>query len=101
LAKCIWHCQSAELWLTGEESKRLARFQEEEISLVQRSVSTPPEGVETELVVIENAEQVESYEGKDIRGKIALVRGNQFLIYELAVQRYGAVALSSLPRRAR
>lgn len=88
-----WHCHHAELWLEGEERIRLARFEEEEISLVQRSVATPTEGVHTELVVIENAEDPMSYEGVDLKGKIALVRGNQFLINDLAVEKHGAIGL--------
>lgn len=88
-----WHCQSAELWIVGEHDKRIARFQEEEISVVQRSIATPPEGVTGELVVIDNAEDPKSYEGLDLAGKIALVRGNQFIIYDLAVEKHGAIGL--------
>lgn len=88
-----WHCDHAELWLEGIERKRIARYEEEEISLVQRSTATPPEGVRAELIVIDNAEEPSSYEGKDIAGKIVLARGNQFVIYDLAVEKYGAIGL--------
>jgi aminopeptidase YwaD len=88
-----WHCQSAELWLTGDDSKRLARYQEQEISLVQRSISTPPEGIHAELIVIENAEDPDSYKGLSLEGKMALVRGNQLAIYDLAVEQHGAAGL--------
>lgn len=88
-----WHCDHAELWLEGEQRSRLARFEEEEISLVQRSISTPAEGVEAELVIIENAEDPNSYQDLDLQGKIALVRGNQFVIYDLAVEKHGAIGL--------
>ncbi|EDL65704.1 DUF4910 domain-containing protein [Bacillus sp. SG-1] len=88
-----WSCENAELWIETPERKRIARFQEEEISIVQRSISTPPEGVEAELVVIENAEEESSYEGLDLEGKIALVRGNQFIIHALAVEKYKCAGL--------
>ncbi|MDE5413441.1 DUF4910 domain-containing protein [Alkalihalobacterium chitinilyticum] len=88
-----WHCNHAELWIEGEERKRIARFEEEEISVVQRSVATPPEGIEAELVVVEEAEDPKSYEGLNLNGKIALVRGNQFLIHDLAVVKHGAIGL--------
>ncbi|WP_456272465.1 DUF4910 domain-containing protein [Bacillus sp. AK031] len=88
-----WSCESAELWIEAPERKRIARFQEEEISVVQRSISTPEEGLEAELVVIENAEEESSYDGLDLEGKIALVRGNQFIIHALAVEKYKCAGL--------
>jgi aminopeptidase YwaD len=60
---------------------------------VQRSVATPPDGVEAEVIVVENAEDPQSYKGVDLTGKIALVRGNQFIIHDLAVEQHGAIGL--------
>ncbi len=88
-----WHCQSAELWIESPSRERIARFEEEEISLVQRSISTPIEGVSAELVVVENAMDETSYEHIDVRGKILLVQGNQFIIHALAIEKYGAAGL--------
>ncbi|MFD1739835.1 DUF4910 domain-containing protein [Bacillus salitolerans] len=83
-----WKCESAELWVEGPNRRRIARFEEEEISVIQRSISTGLEGVKAELVVIENAEDEKSYIGLDLEGKIALVRGNQFIVHALAVEKY-------------
>ncbi|MRX73371.1 DUF4910 domain-containing protein [Bacillus lacus] len=88
-----WSCHSAELWIETPERKRIARFQEEEISLVQRSISTPEEGLKAELVVIENAEDETSYMGCNLEGKMALVRGDQFIIHALAVEKYKCAGL--------
>lgn len=88
-----WKCDSAELWIENPVRKRIARFEEEEISVIQRSISTPDEGLEAELVVIENAEKESSYQGLDLEGKIALVRGNQFIIHMLAVEKYKCAGL--------
>jgi aminopeptidase YwaD len=88
-----WRCEQAELWIETPERKRIARFTEEEISVVQRSTSTPKEGMEAELIVIENAEDESSYEGITLEGKIALVRGNQFIIHMLAVEKYKCAGL--------
>ncbi|MGX6444575.1 DUF4910 domain-containing protein [Neobacillus sp. K501] len=88
-----WKCASAELWIETPVRKRIARFEEEEISVIQRSISTPIGGVEAELVVIENAEEESSYQGLDLEGKIALVRGNQFIIHMLAVEKYKCAGL--------
>lgn len=88
-----WQCDSAELWIENPVRKRIARFEEEEISVIQRSISTPDSGIEAELVVIENAEEESSYQGLDLEGKIALVRGNQFIIHMLAVEKYKCAGL--------
>jgi aminopeptidase YwaD len=88
-----WRCDHAELWIEGENRERIARFEEEEISIVQRSVATPLDGVEAEVIVIEHAEDPESYKGVDLKGKIALVRGNQFIIHDLAIEKHGAIGL--------
>ncbi|QOY35159.1 DUF4910 domain-containing protein [Anaerobacillus isosaccharinicus] len=88
-----WRCDSAELWIETPVRKRIARFEEEEISLIQRSISTLPEGVTTGLIVIDNATEESSYEGLDVEGKIALVRGNPAVVHALAVEKYKATGL--------
>ncbi|MBL0386215.1 DUF4910 domain-containing protein [Tumebacillus sp. ITR2] len=88
-----WRCKEGELQLLGPHSKRLARYTEMELSIIQRSTSTPPEGVTTELVLVENATEESGYEGLDVRGKIVLARGSQMRIHELAVEKFGAVGI--------
>ena len=88
-----WSCEQAELWIETPVRKRIARFTEEEISVVQRSTSTPKDGMEAELIVIENAEDESGYEGLTLEGKIALVRGNPFIIHMLAVEKYKCAGL--------
>jgi hypothetical protein len=89
-----WCCREAELWLLEQDGKRrLCRFGELELSLVQRSWPTPPQGVEAELVLVQEPEKEESYTGLDLEGKIALVRGNAMAIHALAVEKFGAMGL--------
>ncbi|MFJ5717373.1 DUF4910 domain-containing protein [Neobacillus sp. NPDC093127] len=88
-----WKCEGAELWIEAPFRKRIARFNEEEISVIQRSISTPEDGIEAELVVIENAEEESSYEGLNLKGKMALVRGNVSIIHALAVEKYKCAGL--------
>ncbi len=89
-----WRCQGAELWLMEEGGKRrLSRFREQEVSLVQRSGPTPDGGVEAELVWVPDADKPESYEGLALEGRIALVRGNPMTVYRLAVVENGALGL--------
>lgn len=88
-----WRCREGELTVLTPERNRIARYTELEMSIIQRSTSTPPEGVTTELVFVDKAEEESSYEGIDVCGKIVLARGSQFRIYELAVARHGAIGL--------
>lgn len=90
-----WRCRGAELWLVEADGgkRRLSRFQEQELSLVQRSASTPPAGIEAELIEVPEAGNPKSYKDLDVRGKIALVRGNTMAIHSLAVEEHGAVGL--------
>ena len=89
-----WRCRSGELWLLQQDGKRrLSRYQEQELSLVQRSAATPPGGVEAQLVYVPNADNPESYNNLDLKGKIALVRGNPNTIHALAVEQHGASGL--------
>ncbi|PWK13852.1 DUF4910 domain-containing protein [Tumebacillus permanentifrigoris] len=88
-----WRCREGELTLLAPTKKRLARYTELELSLIQRSTSTPPEGITTELVLVENATEESGYAGLDVRGKIVLARGPQMRIHQLAVEKFGAVGL--------
>lgn len=88
-----WRCQGAELWLLKDKNRqrRLARFQETEVSLVQRSA--PVKSVRAQLVVVPDSENPASYKNLDLKGKIALVRGAPMTIYSLAVEQGGAIGL--------
>ncbi len=88
-----WSCDDAELTLITPERKRLASFKENKISLIQRSIATPPHGIETEIVLIEDAENPRSYDGLDLRGKMVMVSGDLERIRQLAVAKHGAVGL--------
>lgn len=88
-----WRCLEGELHLVEPYTKRLARYSEMELSIIQRSTSTPPEGVTTELVLVENATEEAGYAGLDVRGKIVLARGPQQRIHELAVEKFGALGI--------
>jgi aminopeptidase YwaD len=72
-----WECRDAELWLLGPDgsrTRRLAWFQEMNLSLIQRSCATPAEGVTAELAVVDDAESAASWAGRaDLAGKLVLV----------------------------
>jgi hypothetical protein len=88
-----WRCREGELTLLSPTKKRLARYSEMELSIIQRSTATPPEGVTTELVLVEQATEEAGYAGLDVRGKIVLARGPQMRIHQLAVEKFGAVGI--------
>ncbi|MGC8873196.1 MAG: DUF4910 domain-containing protein [Chloroflexia bacterium] len=90
-----WHAQSAVLRLVSpeREARTLADYREDKISLIQRSLATPPEGIETDLVVLEDGEEEGAYEGLDLRGKMVLARGDLERVRDLAVERHGAIGI--------
>lgn len=90
-----WSCQGAELRLIEprEEAQVLARWSDSKFSLIQRSHPTPTSGLEAELVVLEDGEEESEYEGLDIRGRVVLTRGDLSRVYELAVERRGAIGI--------
>lgn len=90
-----WSCRDAELRLIElrEEARVLARWSDSKFTLIQRSHPTPPSGLEAELVVLEEGEEESEYEGLDVEGKVVLARGDISRVYELAVERRGAIGI--------
>lgn len=88
-----WHCTGAELELIEPERWRLASYHEHKMSLIQRSASTPPGGVEAELVAVEKSDRPESYTGVEVRGKFVLADGDIARTRSLAVEQHGALGL--------
>ena len=90
-----WEARAAELWLIqpADETGKLADFEECAISLIQRSHPTPPGGVEAELAVVDAADRVESYEGRDVAGKLVLITGQVGMARYLAVEQRRALGL--------
>jgi len=90
-----WSVDEAELRIVEpKESVRiLARFSENKLSIVQRSHPTPAEGVEAELVVLENGEHPKEYEKTDVRRKIVLTSGDVERVRSLAVDKHGALGI--------
>ncbi|MBE3589289.1 MAG: DUF4910 domain-containing protein [Firmicutes bacterium] len=90
-----WHCRSArlEILLPDGRTEILAEFPQDPLSIVQRSAPTAPGGVEAEVVVVEDAERPESWEGVEAAGRIVLVRGDAMRLHRLAVRERGALGL--------
>ncbi len=90
-----WMAQAGTLRLVApeKEARVLADYRGEKIALVQRSLATPADGVEAEVVVLEDGEEEGEYEGLDLQGKVVLTRGELDRVRQLAVGRHGAIGI--------
>lgn len=88
-----WSCKDAWLKLVEPDEKYIARFGEEKIHVIQRSIST--NGViEAEVVApVNKGEEPEDYEAIDVTGKLVLMNGDVHRVHELAVVERGALGL--------
>jgi len=88
-----WEGVSATLHLVSpaENACKLADFAEIPTSLIQRSA--PVENLETEVVLLDNGEEEQEYEGLELRNKVVLTRGSLDRVHELAVGQHGAAGI--------
>ena len=84
----------AQLFLISEHSiEKIADYNESRLSVIQRSIPTPINGIEAELIVLEKGEKEEEYKNLQIKGKIVLSSGDINKVFSLAVQKYGAIGI--------
>ena len=73
-----------------DQERVLADWAECELALIQRSA---PADCEAEVVLLEDGEEQEEYEGLNLQGKVVLTKGDLERVRELAVERAGAVGI--------
>jgi aminopeptidase YwaD len=91
-----WNCEDAWLKLVEpvEKAGYLARFNAEKIHVIQRSVSTPPEGIIANVIVpSDKGEEPDDYEGLSVVGKFVLTNGDVQRVHEVAVNGLGAAGI--------
>jgi aminopeptidase-like protein len=91
-----WEATDAELWrITPEGSRRkLADFRECKISLVQHSGGTPPQGLQAEIIALDDGTEAEHYQGLDVAGKVVLTSNSDLnRVRALAVDQRGAIGI--------
>ncbi len=90
-----WSCDGAELKLIepAGEARFLARFSENKMSIIQRSLPTPKGGVDAEVVILRKGEEESDYKGLDLKGKVVLTDGDVSRVRDLAVGRHGALGI--------
>jgi len=88
-----WACETATLQLVRPAScaQGLADFRAVPISVIQRSAHFQGEA---DVVLLEDGEEEQDYDGLDVAGKVVLTRGDVRRVYELAVERNGAVGIA-------
>jgi hypothetical protein len=98
-----WEIEEAELSVSSPSwaRRRINRFIDCPMFVIERCPPTPPGGVEAEVVVLEDGTKPEDYEGKDVEGKFVLSDAGPFLdsdierVREIAVERHGAIGILS------
>jgi len=90
-----WAARDAELRIISPKKleKILCRYRDVPLSIIQRSAPTPPEGVDAEVVVLEDGTEEIDYKGKDVKDKIVLTSGDLDLVKALAVDKHGAIGI--------
>lgn len=87
-----WECIHAALHLVQPTSGAgvLADYRAMPISVIQRS--TPFDG-QVEVVSVDDGSEEAAYQGLDVGGKAVLTSGDVRRVYELAVEKHGAVGI--------
>jgi hypothetical protein len=88
--KETWDAESAELVMVQPEKRKIADLKEIAASLCSGSA---PAEVTAELVYVGPGWRPEDYQGKKLKGRIALVNGSPGRAQKLAVEKQGAVGL--------
>ena len=92
-----WELDDAVFRILEPEERTLVTVEQHTPMCVHSwSAATPPEGETAEIVYVGDGTRDEDYEGKDVGGKIVFAdRGANWLVYTLAVEKYGALGYIS------
>jgi aminopeptidase YwaD len=89
-AATTWDAETAELWLTKPDLRKIADLKEVPASLCSGSVTSD---VTAPLVYVGPGFRETDYQGKDVKDKIVLVNGMPEMARRLAVEKFGAKGL--------
>lgn len=88
-----WEPVDAKLYLPGED-KPLLNFSDNRNMVSINSFSTPPGGVEAEVVYLKSCDEA-AFEGLDLKGKIVLADCRAYSLFKQAVEKKGAIGVLS------
>lgn len=84
-----WDCKNGELRLVNPTPRLISDYESAPSTVAVGSRSAQ---AVSEVVYVGRGDSVEAYEGKDVRGKIALAEGGRHEgVHEMAVHRFGAL----------
>jgi len=91
-----WDPRSATLDIVqpAAHARRVTSLEENVLALMSRSGPTPGNGIEAELVVLNDGTKPEHYEGLDVKGKLVMTERQGYGVAALARER-GAVGIVS------
>lgn len=90
-----WECRSAVLDLLGDTPIRLCDFSAEKMSVIQRSIATPDEGLIAPIIWLEKGDEESLYPDIDFTGALVFSDGDWNKIRGWAVEKRGALGLIS------
>ncbi len=90
-----WDCKAASLDLMEPHVERLACYADNKMSLIQRSISTPPGGVEAPLICLSQGDEEAPYNDIDLQGAIVFTNGDLNKVRSWAVEKRGAIGIIS------
>ena len=86
-----WNCNDAYCDLVYPESRRLADFKANNISIIQRSNPCDYRNKPLEVVMLDRGNDEKAYEGIDLKGKIIFVRDNFQKYLDWAIKKRGSI----------
>ena len=90
-----WFCKEATLDILGDSPIRLCDFQAEKMSLIQRSIATPKEGVVAPIIWLEHGDDETAYPDIDMQGALVFSDGDWNKVRSWAVEKRGAIGIIS------
>jgi len=90
-----WSCKEATLDIFADEPVRLCDFQAEKMSIIQRSIATPKEGVTAPIIWLENGDDEAHYPNVNFEGTLVFSDGDWNKVRSWAVEKRGAIGIIS------
>jgi aminopeptidase YwaD len=100
-ARPAWDAEFAELWELGPDSKPLVRIASWDAMPLVLAQDSESANVTAELVDVGTGTSESNYAGKDVKGKLVLVSSQPEAVYQLAVDKHGAVGILSYVQNQR
>ncbi len=90
--KTTWDAESAELWILGPASRKLADLRDIPPTLASGSSTSD---VSAELVYVGQGNNERYFQDKDVKGKILLASGSPEMARRIGVEKHGALGIVS------